>query len=68
MPSPTAAAHPARKIFVLSSLALFAAGMSASLRGTIISSIEREFLVSIDAAASGFSSKLSNTSSSGAPS
>ena len=45
-----AAPYPARKIFVLSSLALFAAGLSFSLRAGIIGDIEREILVGIDSA------------------
>jgi len=43
-----AEAHPARRIFVTSTLALFTAGLSFSLRAAIISSIERELLIPID--------------------
>jgi fucose permease len=42
--------YPARKIFVLSSLALFTAGLSFSLRASIIGAIESEILVGIDPA------------------
>jgi fucose permease len=45
-----ASSYPARKIFVLSSLALFTAGLSFSLRAGIIGDIEREILVGIDSA------------------
>ena len=44
-----ASQYPARKIFVLSTLALFAAGLSFSLRAGIIGAIEREILIGIDA-------------------
>ena len=40
--------YPQRKLFVLSSLALFTAGLSFALRAAIITSIEAEILVPID--------------------
>ena len=40
--------HPARRIFVISTLALFTAGLSFSLRSAIAGEIEREILVAID--------------------
>ncbi|MEE2674588.1 MAG: MFS transporter [Myxococcota bacterium] len=43
-----AAVYPARKIFVLSSVALFTAGLSFALRAAVISSIEAEILAPID--------------------
>ncbi len=44
--------YPARRIFVVSSLALFTAGLSFSLRANIIGDLETEFLVPINAEAS----------------
>ena len=41
--------YPKRKIFVLSSLALFTAGLSFALRAAVVSSVETEILVGIDA-------------------
>ena len=40
--------YPARRIFVISTLALFTAGLSFSLRSAIAGEIEREILVAID--------------------
>jgi len=40
--------YPARRIFVISTLALFTAGLSFSLRAAIIGSIETEILVPLD--------------------
>ena len=40
--------YPARRIFVISTLALFTAGLSFSLRAAIIGAIETEILVGID--------------------
>ena len=40
--------YPLRKLFVLSSLSLFTAGLSFALRAAIITSIEAEILVPID--------------------
>lgn len=40
--------YPARRIFVISTLSLFTAGLSFALRSAIASAIEREILVSID--------------------
>ena len=48
-----ASRYPARKIFVLSALAIFAAGLSFSLRAGILTEIEGEILVGIDAAHAG---------------
>ena len=45
--------YPATKIFVLSSLALFTAGLSASLRGATASAVETDVLMAIDPANSG---------------
>ena len=45
-PAPTQ--YPARRIFVLSSMALFAAGLSFSLRMGIIAAIQDEILLTID--------------------
>ena len=42
------AEYPARRIFVISTLALFTAGLSFSLRSAIAGEIEREILVAID--------------------
>jgi hypothetical protein len=41
-------AYPARRIFVISTLALFTAGLSFSLRSAIIRSIEAEILTRLD--------------------
>jgi fucose permease len=40
--------YPARRIFVISTLALFTAGLSFSLRAAIIGAVETEILVPID--------------------
>jgi fucose permease len=40
--------YPARRIFVISTLALFTAGLSFSLRSAIAGELEREILVAID--------------------
>jgi fucose permease len=48
-----ASTYPTRKIFVLSSLALFTAGLSFALRAAIIASIETEILSPLDPAHSG---------------
>ena len=55
LPAMTDAApdYPRRRIFVLSSLALFTAGLSFALRAAIITQVEAEILVGIDAAHSG---------------
>jgi hypothetical protein len=45
--------YPARRIFVISSLALFTAGLSFSLRAAIIGAVETEILVPIDPLISG---------------
>jgi predicted MFS family arabinose efflux permease len=45
--------YPARRIFVISTLALFTAGLSFSLRAAIISSIESEILAPLDPMHSG---------------
>jgi fucose permease len=45
--------YPARRIFVISSLALFTAGLSFSLRGAIIGAVEAEILVPLDPLRSG---------------
>ena len=50
--------YPARRIFVISTLALFTAGLSFSLRSAIISSIEVEILAPLDPLGSG---KLAGT-------
>lgn len=41
--APTGSAYPHRKIFVLSALALFTAGLSFALRGAIIAAVVAEF-------------------------
>lgn len=46
----TASPYPARKLFILSSLALFAAGLSFSLRAVIMAEIGSQILTGIDAA------------------
>lgn len=43
-----AADYPARRIFVISTMALFTAGLSFSLRAAIIGAIEAEILVPLD--------------------
>jgi fucose permease len=48
-----ASQYPARKIFVISTLAIFAAGLSFSLRASIAGAIEREILLGIDTARAG---------------
>jgi hypothetical protein len=45
--------YPARRIFVISTLALFTAGLSFSLRAAIIGAVETEILVPIDPLHSG---------------
>ena len=52
-PAGSAATYPARRIFLISSLALFAAGLSFSLRMGIISAVESEILVAVDPARAG---------------
>jgi fucose permease len=47
------AEYPARRIFVISTLALFTAGLSFSLRSAIAGEIEREILSAIDPLRSG---------------
>ena len=51
--APAPPQYPARRIFVLSSMALFAAGLSFSLRMGIIAAIQQEILVTIDPARAG---------------
>jgi MFS family permease len=46
-------AYPARRIFVISTMALFTAGLSFSLRAAIIGAIEGEILTGIDPLRSG---------------
>ncbi|MAE97391.1 MAG: MFS transporter [Deltaproteobacteria bacterium] len=45
--------YPTRKIFVFSTLTLFTAGLSFSLRASIIGTLEAQYLASIDPAHSG---------------
>jgi MFS family permease len=52
-PVAPAAAFRTRRIFVISSLALFTAGLSFSLRMGIISTVESEILVAVDPARAG---------------
>ena len=48
-----ASEYPARRIFVISTLALFTAGLSFSLRAAIIGAIESEILAPLDPLHSG---------------
>jgi len=52
-PSGPSAEYPTEKIFLISCVALFTAGLSFSLRGAIAGGIENEVLSKIDAANSG---------------